>query len=187
MNHEIGKTIELDSEITIPQNKKLPLEAHEMRFSDPKFAYHPKHEFHWKKQTFAEQKAITPIGKMSQNSWKFIVKNGTSFEESGMTTIMSSIIPQEKIPKENNKNKHKNNKHNKHISKEDEKNMNYYQIFKSRQSLPPLSKTCPTPNSSFSNNSIKSNTSKTLSGSTLQHKKLTHPRTRLGFALHIQS
>ena len=184
MNHEIGTTIELNSEITIPQNKKLPLETSDIRFSDPKFACRPKHEYHWKKQTFAEQKANTPIGKMSQSSWKFIVKNGTSFEESGMTTIMSSIIPQEKIPKDNRKSKKQKQKKD---MKEDEKNMNYYQVFKSRQSLPPLYKTCPTPTSLCSKKYNNGNTNNKFAKTSLQTNKIKHPRARLGLALHIQS
>ena len=87
--------VEIDDEIDIPVNRKVPLPSTQERFSDPKFSYKPKKCKKWEKQTFDTKSAVTPIGKVSKSSWRFIIKNGTAMERSGMTTLLNSIIPDE--------------------------------------------------------------------------------------------
>ena len=87
--------VEIDNEIDIPVNRKVPLPSTQERFSDPKYSYKPKKGKKWEKQTFDTKNTVTPIGKVSKSSWRFIIKNGTTMERSGMTTLLNSIIPDE--------------------------------------------------------------------------------------------
>ena len=85
--------LELDSTITIPTEKGISRGRSPTRFSDPKFAYKPKPQPLWKKQTMYEEPVDTPVGRITEKSWKSILKTGKALENSGMVTKIIPVLP----------------------------------------------------------------------------------------------
>lgn len=86
-------TIIIGDNIELPHRDGITRGRSDLRFSDPKWAYRPRPEKKWKKQTFKVKKQSTPVGKLTKDSWDFIVAEGETLEDSGMQTKILSTLP----------------------------------------------------------------------------------------------
>lgn len=86
-------TIVIGDRIELPPRDGITRGRSDLRFSDPKWAYHPRPQKKWKKQTFKVKKQSTPVGKLTKGSWDFIVQEGESLEDSGMQTKILTTLP----------------------------------------------------------------------------------------------
>ena len=89
----LPRCLELDETIEIPTTKGISRGRSPTRFSDPKFAYKPRPQPLWKKQVMYEEPIDTPVGRISEKSWKLILKTGNALENSGMQTKIIPTLP----------------------------------------------------------------------------------------------